>query len=310
MINMDSIILYNQNGQKFDVDVVRYFKQNGNKYLIFSLNEKDGNGYHQLYASKIEEEAGKKITKNITDDNEWSNFKTDIQKIVTNNRNNIPNEDDIDYKELDGSTVSEFRIFKLKEDVAATLADKKNPKKEETTSQIEIPSNNAMNLEAASAHDSGLSIEEILQKVSESAKNAREEAKIDLNSEDDSEDNEDSTLVKKTTIEDLLKTPIPEAAPSPAPTPVAEVSSVPEVEQFVQPEMAPQVEPKVEIEPKFIPTSDFIAEARAKVEETDYKVKYEEAEAAIHRLEEENMRLINELVEAKAKVETIKDILD
>ncbi|MBR1376435.1 MAG: DUF1292 domain-containing protein [Bacilli bacterium] len=307
---MDSIILYNQNGQKFDVDVVRYFKQNGNKYLIFSLNEKDGNGYHQLYASKIEEEAGKKITKNITDDNEWSNFKTDIQKIVTNNRNNIPNEDDIDYKELDGSTVSEFRIFKLKEDVAATLADKKNPKKEETTSQIEIPSNNAMNLEAASAHDSGLSIEEILQKVSESAKNAREEAKIDLNSEDDSEDNEDSTLVKKTTIEDLLKTPIPEAAPSPAPTPVAEVSSVPEVEQFVQPEMAPQVEPKVEIEPKFIPTSDFIAEARAKVEETDYKVKYEEAEAAIHRLEEENMRLINELVEAKAKVETIKDILD
>ena len=48
---MDSIVLYNQNGQKFDVEVIRYFKYNDNKYLIFSLDEVDNNGYIQLYFS-------------------------------------------------------------------------------------------------------------------------------------------------------------------------------------------------------------------------------------------------------------------
>ena len=83
----------------------------------------------------------------------------------------------------------------------------------------------------------------------------------------------DGTLVTGT-IDDLLK------------------SSTPEINTISE-----------ELQPKYIPS-------QVKPVMEDYKVKYEDALASVHRLEEENMRLINELVEAKAKIETIKDIID
>ena len=109
---MDSIVLYNQNGQKFNVNVVRYFEKGNNKYLVFDLAEVDANGYIQLYLAKVVSENGKIVMGNVTNEDEWNDFRNTIQKIVTNNRNGIANEGDLDYKELDGATVSEFRIFK------------------------------------------------------------------------------------------------------------------------------------------------------------------------------------------------------
>jgi hypothetical protein len=270
---MDTIVLYNQNGQKFDVDVIRYFKVSGKKYLIFSMDEIDGNGYIQLYVSRIEEFAGKYNMLNITDDAEWAAFKEAIHGIVNNNRANIPNNNDLDFNPLDGTVINQFRIFKLKKDVAEVLSQNKNPQVSSTQASIPVmPTEpivpavekveNAVNLETASAQDTGMTLEQIIKRVSDTAKEAREE-KVEA---------------PKKTIEDLLK---------------STSDDVPDINTFFNDE---EVKPKY-IPPQVTPVTD------------DYKAKYEEAMENVHRLEEENMRLINELVEAKAKIETIKDII-
>ena len=266
---MDTIVLYNQNGQKFDVDIIRYFKENGNKYLIFSMDEVDGNGYLQLYVSRIEDFGGKYNMLNITDDNEWDNFKKAIHNIVNNNRAGIPNNSDLDFKPLEGTVINQFRIFKLKKDVAETLSQNKKPQSVDVATIPTTPYipavekvENAVNLETASAQDTGMTLEQIIKRVSDTAKEAREE-KVEA---------------PKKTIDDLLKS----AAPA-----TEDINSF-----FTE-----------EIQPKYIPS-------QVKPVMEDYKAKYEEALADVHRLEEENMRLINELVEAKAKIETIKDIIN
>ncbi len=265
---MDTIVLYNQNGQKFDVDVIRYFKNDGKRYLIFSMDEIDGNGYIQLYVSRIEDFGGKYNMLNIIDDDEWDSFKKAIHVIVNNNRDGIPNNTDLDFNPLDGTVINQFRIFKLKKDVAEQLSLNKNPQGSGTTASIPVvPTQqpvapavekleNAVNLETASAQDTGLTLEQIIKRVSDTAKEAREE----------------HVESPKKTLDDLLR----------------DAKPISTYEEEVQPKYIPsQVKPVVE----------------------DYKAKYEEALADVHRLEEENMRLINELVEAKAKIETIKDII-
>ena len=287
---MDSIVLYNQNGQKFDVNVVRYFKDGNNKYLVFDLAEVDNNGYIQLYLAKEYNENGKMILGNVPDEEEWHKFRDTIQVIVNNNRNNIPNENDLDYKVLDGATVSEFRVFKLKEDVAKLFGSNKNLKKEEIIKPVE-----PVNLQSASAADTGMSIEEILKQVSDGARNARENAKIDL--------------TPKKTIEDIIKpieeiAPVEEELPKINPVPDFTIPATHEVYKEEPKFFVPFEEPV--LEPKVIPSMTPVSS----IDSIDYKAKYEETQAAVRKLEDENMRLINELVEAKAKIETIKDILD
>ena len=276
---MDTIVLYNQNGQKFDVEVVRYFNKDNNKYLIFSLNEKDNNGYTQLYLTKVEEIDGQYVMSNVSDEKEWAKFRDTIQTIVNNNKAGIPNNDILDYTKLNGSTVSEFRIFKLKEEVAKALSEK--DKVVEETKVVE----KEMDLQSASAADNGLSIEEILKEVSEGAKNAREVTNIDLNKKN------------KLTIEDLLKTnkPVEEKE-----VVTNEVSNT-DLEQTDDSEFV-----KVE---SAIPFTEAEEETAEEVIDENYEAKYKQAQETIKKLEEENIRLINELVEANAKLETIKDLL-
>lgn len=291
---MDSIALYNQNGQKFNVNVVRYFEKGNNKYLVFDLAEVDNNGYIQLYLAKVNNENGNITMGNVSNEDEWHDFTNTIQKIVSNNRNGISNEGDLDYKELDGATVSEFRIFKLKEEVAKMLGANKNVKAKEVPVVEEMPKSEPVNLQSASAQDTGLTIEEILKQVSDGAKNARENSKV--------------TLTPKKTLEDIMK--VDEVAP---------VNPVPEVEEFTVPAthetfkeepkfFVPFEEEKEEkLEPKIIPS---MPKPVVPSDTTDYKAKYEESLNTVRKLEDENIRLINELVEAKAKLATIKDIID
>ena len=181
---------------------------------------------------------------NVTDEEEWNNFKTAIQQIVANNKRNVPNETDLDYAVLNESTVSEFRIFKLKTEVANTLAMNKKDFKPQ------------MDLQSASAKDTGLSIEEMLRQVSEGAKNAREE--------------KEEVPKKKLTIEDLLNK--------------AKLNQ--SVEKVEEPkEKLPQVN-------------------------DSYMDKYNEAMEIISNLKKENISLLNELAEAKAKLRTIKDVFE
>ena len=271
---MDTIVLYNQNGQKFDVEVVRYFSKGNNKYLIFSLDEKDNNGYVQLYLTKVEDVDGTYVMSNVTDEKEWREFRDSIQQIVNNNKAGIPNNDYLDVKKLNGSTVAEFRIFKLKDEVSKVLSLKDKVEKTELFEK-------EMDLQSASAADTGLSIEEILKEVSEGAKNAREVTKIDLNK-------------KKLTIEDLLKNNKPVEEPK---------------EELDEPVPATFEFDKVETAKTFEPADTTEELEEVEVEDVDYETKYEEAMASLKKLEEENVRLINELVEANARLETIKDLL-
>lgn len=267
---MDSIVLYNQNGQNFNVDVIRYFKPNDNKYLVFGLKEIDENNYIQLYLTKVENVDGKIVMNSVSDEAEWGEFGSIIKKIVANNRNNIPNDNDLDYKELDGKTVSSFRIFKLKNDIANILASNKNPKLNKIEEPVITVEEQPTDLQDASARDTGLTIEEILKKVSEGAKNAREETKVILNKE-----------VEEPKKEEKIET-----------------STNDEFEN---------IEPKVINE--VLPTVSKVIDESTKKEDIDYEAKYKDALSSIELLEDENMRLINELVEAKAKLATIKDIL-
>ena len=284
---MDRIVLYNQNGQKFDVEVIRYFKYNDNKYLIFSLGEVDNSGYIQLYLSKVSLKDGKEFMEGVTDETEWNNFRTAIQRIVTNVRANVEVDCDLDYKPLDGMMVSEFRIFKLKEEISKTLASNKNviqPKKD-------------MDLQSASAQDTGLTIEQILKEVSDGAKNAKnpvdleaeaevkEETETELKEEDKTEVKEENK--KKLTIEDLLKSQ-------------EEINNTKEDENHFIFNTVDTT--SLDVEEKEYETTD--------TSSTDYKQKYEQTVEMLRKLEKENINLINDLVETKAKLEMIKDILN
>lgn len=241
---MDTIFLYNQRNESFPTEVIRYFAIEGKKYFIFTLNEKDSNGYVQLYATRIEEENGKLVMKNIIDEAEWGNFKDSIQKIVVNNRNNVMNTTDLSYDCLNNMIVTDFRIFKLKENVAKELGMNKNIINNSNKSEPQ-------SLEAASARSNNLTIEEILKQVSESAKTAKE--------------------VKKDTTEDYKNN-----------------------------------DSKYNYKTVDVPMES-IVETK---ENVDYKRKYEELLIDIRKLETENIKLINQLLESKAKIETIKDLID
>lgn len=293
---MDSVVLYNQNGQKFDVNVTRYFKIDGNKYFIFNLNEIDNNGYLQLYVSKVINSDNGIVMTTISDENEWNLFKQSIEKIVTNNRNNILNDGDLDFTELNGTTVSQFRIFKLREEHAKLLGDNKNVKPLISEEHVETIKEEPQSLQAASAQDTGLSIEEILKKVSEGAKSAREEVKVNLNqnvtpSNEDTEVSyeESNEKPRVKTIDELLNS-INNTTYDDEPVTISNVqlNNLPETEE----------------ETEELPTSEIVPEPSI-----DYESKYKELLAVVDRLEEENMRLINELIDAKAKIATIKDII-
>lgn len=324
---MDSIALYNQNGQKFDVEVIRYFENSGNKYLIFSLNEIDENGYIQLYLSKVVN--GEMVT--VTDESEWADFRNAIQKIVTNNRNNIEIENDLDFNELNEAKVSTFRIFKLKNEVAKILAANKNANKTKKE-EVEIKEvtkeevkDEPKNLQDASARDTGLTIEEILKKVSEGAKNAREITKVvlDKTKHEEVENDSEVDLVGHKVSDDTkeILNQIDEEMTE------EEWDKLFEVCDFDYPAIIAEPLPeciKEALEEDFdelLKTCDFdypaiIAEplpetaGAAKESNGDYEAKYNDLLTTMRKLEEENMRLINEVIEAKAQLATIKDILN
>ena len=206
-------------------------------------------------------------------------FQTAIQRIVTNVRANAQVDCDLDYKALDGMMVSGFRIFKLKKEISKVLSSNKNP----------LDTKKDMDLQSASAQDTGLTIEEILKQVSDGAKNAKAEVKENIEEALDTakEKEPKKETKKKLTIEDLLKS---------------------------QEDMAKTDEEENHFIFDTVKTTSLDAEDKefeSKDSDTeDYKKKYEETVAMLRKLEKENINLINDLVETKAKLEMIKDVLN
>ena len=52
---MERITLIDSNNRKVRVYLVRFFKFNNDKYLIYTLNEKDEKNYIKLYLVKVME---------------------------------------------------------------------------------------------------------------------------------------------------------------------------------------------------------------------------------------------------------------
>ena len=126
--------LKNIDNEKLDVEVIRYFINNNNEYLIYSLNEIDDSGYTKLYASKI---IGTKACI-ITDDDEWNIIKQIIKEIVRNNRDGSElSVIDIDENNLDDVILQDTRVFKLQGNLVNLLSENKKVAKSENKAIVE-----------------------------------------------------------------------------------------------------------------------------------------------------------------------------
>lgn len=102
---MEKILIKNENGNQVEVEVVRYFEINSNKYFVYSMGEKDAQGYITLYIDKI--------GPNVITDEEWINIKGVFGGLVKANRENAPVAvNDLDYSNTEIS-VKKDKEFKL-----------------------------------------------------------------------------------------------------------------------------------------------------------------------------------------------------
>lgn len=111
---MEKIVILNANNESMQVDVVRYFSESNNKYFVFSLNEIDDQGHMNIYVTKTVEQNGTLIGTNIIDDVEWTNLKTNLQRIIKENRasgNAVVN--DLPCSSLQNIKVADRRALKL-----------------------------------------------------------------------------------------------------------------------------------------------------------------------------------------------------
>jgi hypothetical protein len=138
---MDKVSLLNVNNAMVDVNVVRFFSLNNNKYLIYSMNEIDEQNYVKLYAVKISDN-GNFVSSNIVDENEWNAVKEMIKTIIKENKEGNLNIEDLDYSKLANMQLSESRIFKLSMQLTELL--QANKKTFETTP--EVSTDNIMNV--------------------------------------------------------------------------------------------------------------------------------------------------------------------
>lgn len=112
------------NGKKTKVNIVRYFLNSEQRYLIYTLGEKDDAGYIKLYVSKMEYNPLKAVS--ITDDEEWGRIKDLIKTTIKENKQNSSlSITDLNYSEIDGIEVVDSKIFKLLDSMVEILSSNK-----------------------------------------------------------------------------------------------------------------------------------------------------------------------------------------
>lgn len=108
--------LIGPDNQRFEAEIVRYFQNVNDHYLIYTKNEKDANGYILLYATKVISDSGIKVGENITDENEWALIKSFLQKTVSENKEGRPvSIADSNPAEINDLKINNQRPFKLSE---------------------------------------------------------------------------------------------------------------------------------------------------------------------------------------------------
>ncbi|HHU54280.1 MAG TPA: hypothetical protein GXZ63_00420 [Mollicutes bacterium] len=138
---MENVNVVNINNELLNINVIRYFEMDNDRYLIYSLNEIDEQNYVKLYAIKVEDRDGNLVGFKIEDENTWASIKELIKVIVRGNKNGIAEVSDLNYKELEALRLSDSRVFKLSNPLAELLSANKKTFLEsqvEMESQIEI----------------------------------------------------------------------------------------------------------------------------------------------------------------------------
>lgn len=108
--------LIGPDNERFEAEIVRYFKNVNDYYLIYTKNEKDANGYILLYVTKVVSDSGIKVGENVTDENEWSLIKSFLQKTVSENKEGRAlTIEDCNPAEIADLKINSQRPFKLSE---------------------------------------------------------------------------------------------------------------------------------------------------------------------------------------------------
>lgn len=231
---MENIILLDESNNEFNAELVRYFSTDLGKFLVYTLYEKDENGYVKLYATKLI----KPLTaEKIEDDEEWTKFKDLIRVIVHESKDGLVKSiEDLNPADLKQVRVLSFRLFKLADSVVELFgANKKEFKVEEVNTLDDLlgkeqPSYTPLYEELE---------EQVVPEVSKS-----EEAQVELPVEDTAAVNEfEMPSVQRTfelPSEDSFELPsfnqsVSEPVAEPVSEPVAELSNEqPEEKEEVQ----------------------------------------------------------------------------
>ena len=137
---MDKVTISNLQGESGLVNVVRYFMNNANEYLIYSLNEVDEAGYTRLYVAKISGVDGTYSAESLNDD-EWNEIKNIVKLIVKSNKEGVPVPvQDLNPKKISNILLKDKKIFKLNAPLVNDLgANKPNFDTDETSSGAQQP---------------------------------------------------------------------------------------------------------------------------------------------------------------------------
>lgn len=121
---MKKIHLAYEDDTIFAVDVVRYFRFKNNKYLFYTLNEKDDRGYLTLYVVKVMKELNNFVSQTIRSTNEWNQMKDLVKRILIElKRGQLKVIEDLNSNELDNMIIYESRSFTIAADLAENLSN-------------------------------------------------------------------------------------------------------------------------------------------------------------------------------------------
>lgn len=103
--------------EKLAGEKIRYIGYNGDKYLIYSLKEKDEDGYEKLYMNKITNGE-----EDIISDFDWEDLKSVIPSIVKQIKtNSIFDFEDLEMSEIEKINSEYSKPFKLKIEIVESI---------------------------------------------------------------------------------------------------------------------------------------------------------------------------------------------
>ncbi len=82
--NKRTIVVLDEEGKEREAEVLSVFSlsENGKKYIIYTLNEKDENNMVKIYVSILNEKDGMYTFEAIESDEEWTQVKTVMKQIA------------------------------------------------------------------------------------------------------------------------------------------------------------------------------------------------------------------------------------